>query len=85
MGFFGSLVSGVRKFGDLAGKALKPIGTIAPIVSTGANVLSKVLPGPLGMVAKGVGSVADKVSDLVSTGKAANVINAVGSVASALA
>lgn len=84
MGVFGALASGVKKFGDLAGKALKPIGSIAPVVGTAANVLSKVLPGPLGSVAKGVATVADKVGSFVSSGKAANIASAIGNVGAAL-
>lgn len=84
MGLFGALASGIGKFGQLASKAIKPLGNVASVVGDVAKAAGAALPGPLGLAAKAVGGIAGKVSDFVQSGKAQDVLGKIGTVGSAL-
>lgn len=82
MSFLGRLGGVVSRLGSLAGKAVKPLASIAaPVAGAVGAVANAFLPAP---AAKLVSTVAQKASDYITSGKAAQIADKVARAGMAL-
>ena len=82
MGLFGAIGSGLSKFGQLAGKALRPFASVAqPLAGAVSAAAQTFLPGAAGRIVSGI---AQKVGDFVSSGKAADIAGKIAGAGAAL-
>lgn len=83
MSFLGRLGGVVSRIGSLATKAIKPIAAIAqPVAGAVGAVANTFLPAP---AARLVSNVAQKASDFVTSGRAAEIADKVARTGMALA